>query len=222
MQKRKGEEYNLLPVAEDYFNTIFGEIGEMKGLILDSETSGIISIIYTQSKLYKNDVYLIQKIEDVREKLMHLKAVYFVRPTKENVALLKQEIANPHFKEYHIFFTNEIPESFIAELAEADTSDRIKNLQEVYLDYYAVGRNIFSLKIPSTVGLLRRRDVWGEADKGLITRISDGLISALMSLRVLPQVRFLAESDCCGEIAKRVAKKLEDELMKKPSDYPRE
>jgi vacuolar protein sorting-associated protein 45 len=106
MQKRKGEEYNLLPVAEDYFNTIFGEIAEMKGLILDSETSGIISIIYTQSKLYKNDVYLIQKIEDVREKLMHLKAVYFVRPTRDNIQLLKQEIANPHFKEYHLFFTN--------------------------------------------------------------------------------------------------------------------
>lgn len=65
MQKKKGEECNLLPIAEDYFNAMFGEIGEMKGLILDSETSGIISIIYTQSKLYKHDVYLIQKIEDV-------------------------------------------------------------------------------------------------------------------------------------------------------------
>lgn len=160
MQRKKGEEYNLLPIAEDYFNTIFGEIGEMKGLVLDSETSGIISIIYTQSKLYKNDVYLIQKIEDVHEKLMHLKAVYFVRPTKDNLALIKQEIAAPHFKEYHLFFTNEVPEPLIAELAEVDTADRIKNLQEVYLDYYAVGRNIFSLKIPSTVGLFRRREGW--------------------------------------------------------------
>lgn len=37
---------------------------------------------------------------------MHLKAVYFIRPTKDNIQLLKQEIANPHFKEYHLFFTN--------------------------------------------------------------------------------------------------------------------
>jgi vacuolar protein sorting-associated protein 45 len=144
----------------------------MKGLILDDETSGIISIIYTQSKLYKNDVYLIQKIQDVREKLMHLKAVYFIRPTKENIMLLKQEIASPHFKEYHLFFTNEIPEAHIGELAEADTSDRIKNLQEVYLDYYAVGRNIFSLKIPSTVGLFKRRESWLDTDRNLIGRIS--------------------------------------------------
>jgi hypothetical protein len=44
----------------------------------------------------------------------------------------------------------------------------------------------------------------------------------VMSLRVLPQIRFLSESDSCAEIAKRVAKKMEDELMKKPSDYPRD
>ena len=113
MQKEKGEEYNLLPIAEDYFNTIFADITEMKALILDSETSGIISIIYTQSKLYKNDVYLIQKIEDVHEKLMHLKAVYFIRPTKENLNILKEEIAGPHFKEYHLYFTNDIPDSII-------------------------------------------------------------------------------------------------------------
>lgn len=129
----------------------------MKALILDSETSGIISIIYTQSKLYKNDIYLIQKIEDVNEKLMHLKAIYFVRPTKENINFIRMEITNPHFKEYHLYFTNEIAEAAIAELAEVDTSDRIKTLQEVYLDYYAVGRNIFSLKIPSTIGLIKRR-----------------------------------------------------------------
>ena len=82
----------------------------------------------------------------------------------------------------------------IAELAEVDTSDRIKNLQQVYLDYYAIGRNIFSLKILSTIGLMKRRQNWNEGDKSVVNRISDGLISVAMSLRVLPQVRYLSES----------------------------
>jgi len=50
----------------------------------------------------------------------------------------------------------------IDKLAENDPTDKIKNIQEVYLDYYAVGRNIFSLNIPSTIGLSRRADSWGE------------------------------------------------------------
>ena len=198
MIKTNKNECNLLPIAEDYFNTIFTEVTEMKALVLDAETSGIISIIYTQSKLYKNDVYLIQKIEDVKEKLMHLKAVYFIRPTKDNIHLLKQEINNPHFKEYHLFFSNSIEEKYIAELAEVDVSDRIRNLQEVYLDYYPVGRNLFSLKIPSTIGLNQRREFWHEPEKNLVSRISEGLISLVMSLRVLPQIRYISDSDSCG------------------------
>lgn len=79
--RRKVENINLLPVAEDYFNNIFNEVPGMKALILDEETSGIISIIYTQSKLYKNSIYLIQKINQNSERLSHLKAIYIVRPT---------------------------------------------------------------------------------------------------------------------------------------------
>lgn len=36
MIKKKPDDYNLLPIAEDYFNTIFAEITEMKALVLDS------------------------------------------------------------------------------------------------------------------------------------------------------------------------------------------
>lgn len=62
--RKKNDDFNLLPIAEDYFNNIFGDITGMKALMLDKEISGIISIVYTQSKLYKNDIYLIQKIDD--------------------------------------------------------------------------------------------------------------------------------------------------------------
>lgn len=104
--RRRNDEFNLLPIAEDYFNNIFGEISGMKALMLDNETSGIISIVYTQSKLYKNDIYLIQKIDDQTEKLPHLKAIYFVRPTVENVEAIMKEIKDPRFLEYHLFFSN--------------------------------------------------------------------------------------------------------------------
>ena len=43
-----------------------------------------------------------------------------------------------------------------------------------------------------------------------------------MSMRILPQVRYISDSDACGEIARLVSNKMEDELMKKPSDYPKD
>ena len=217
--RKRNDDFNLLPVAEDYFQNIFSEIAGMKGLLLDKETSGIISIVYTQSKLYKNDIYLIQKIDDATEKLTHLKAVYFVRPTPQNVELIIKELKDPRFQEYHLFFTNEISPRSIDEIAMADSYDKVKGLQEVYLDYFALGRNVFSLNIPSAIGLTRRQEYWDDNDRSALNRMSDGLISAVMSLRLMPQVRYLNGSAACSHIASKLAKKLEIELAEKQSDY---
>lgn len=69
---------------------------------------------------------------------------------------------------------------------------------------------------------MKKREFWKESEKGLVNRISEGLISVAMSLRTLPQIKYIADSDACAEIAKQVSLKLEDELMKKPSDYPKD
>ena len=48
----------------------------------------------------------------------------------------------------------------IDELAASDSLDKIKNIQYVYLDYYALGRNVFSLNIPSAIGVTRNQSLW--------------------------------------------------------------
>ena len=60
----------------------------------------------------------------------------------------------------------------IDELASHDTLDKIKNVKEVYLDYYALGRNIFSLNIPSAIGLSRRENFWDDKDRSVLNRIT--------------------------------------------------
>lgn len=58
----------------------------IKCLILDSETTPIISLVLSQSKILKKDVYLIERLEQPSEgKMAHLKALYLIRPTEENM-----------------------------------------------------------------------------------------------------------------------------------------
>ena len=76
------------------------------------------------------------------------------------------------------------------------------------MDYYALGRNIFSLNIPSTIGLSKNPDLWSESDLAVSNRISEGLISNLMSLRLMPQIRFLNGSHACRQIAMKVKSKM--------------
>ena len=42
------------------------------------------------------------------------------------------------FCEYYIYFTNTVNNFFIEKLAEADESDLVKQLHEIYLDYYII------------------------------------------------------------------------------------
>lgn len=64
-----------------------------------------------------------------REKLDHLRAVCLVRPTKENLALLRRELRAPKYKEYHLFFTNTASDIVLQELAEADVQERTASVQ---------------------------------------------------------------------------------------------
>ena len=52
----------------------------------------------------QHEVFLVDAIERERtEKMPHLKAVYFLRPTAENVRLLQKEFKEPKYGEYHVF-----------------------------------------------------------------------------------------------------------------------
>lgn len=83
---------SALKAVRDYVSRMCTEIHGMKVLVMDSETTGIVSMVYTQTQILQHEVFLIDAIERERnDKLPHLKALYFVRPTPENIRLLQSE-----------------------------------------------------------------------------------------------------------------------------------
>ena len=56
-------------------------------LILDKETLTIVSLVYSRTQILQKEVFFIDVIDNVPkdEKLMHLKAIYFVRCTEDNI-----------------------------------------------------------------------------------------------------------------------------------------
>eukprot|EP01047_Picozoa_sp_COSAG01_P093607 COSAG01_NODE_24705_length_769_cov_288.517910_1_plen_160_part_10 len=110
---------------------------------------------YRAGAVTSQEVFLLEKLKPPpegsraeSERLPLLKAVVWVRPTVENISLLKAELGDPQFSEYHIAFTNrvrrELPEA-LEELAEADRFNLVKNVCECYGDYVALDRELFTL-----------------------------------------------------------------------------
>lgn len=64
-----------------------------------------MSIVYSQSELLQKEVFLVEMIDSIsvsKESMSHLKAVYFIRPTSENIQKLRYQLGNPRFGEYHL------------------------------------------------------------------------------------------------------------------------
>lgn len=92
----------------------------MKVLLLDSVTTQVVAMVYSQSQILEKEVYLVERMDAEHEPMQHLKAVYFIRPTRENIQTLCSEIARPRFAEYHVFFCSICPHELLQQLAAAD------------------------------------------------------------------------------------------------------
>ncbi|KAG5612175.1 hypothetical protein H5410_023456 [Solanum commersonii] len=122
----------LVAAVRDYINRMLQDISGMKVLILDSSTVSSVSVVYSQSELLKKEVFLVELVDSIamsKESMSHLKAVYFLRPTSENIQHMRRQLAKPRFGEYHLFFSNILKDTQLHMLADSDEHEVVQQLQ---------------------------------------------------------------------------------------------
>ncbi|KAG1674112.1 Vacuolar protein sorting-associated protein 45 [Nymphon striatum] len=179
----------------------------MKVLLLDKETMSIVSMVFAQSEILQKEVYLFERIDSQNRQVMkHLKCITFLRPTKENVELLSNELRFPKYGQYYIYFSNVISKSDIKVLAEADEQEVVREVQEFYGDYIAVSPHLFSLNIVGSY----QGNTWNPVH---FPRVIQGLISLLLSLKKCPMIRYEGSSN----MARRLAEGIKQVITKEAS-----
>lgn len=75
---------NVILAVKQYVTKMIEDSGPgMKVLLMDKETTGVVSMVYTQSEVLQKEVYLFERVDTSgRESMKHLKAICFLRPTK--------------------------------------------------------------------------------------------------------------------------------------------
>ncbi|KAI7798778.1 vacuolar protein sorting-associated protein 45 [Triplophysa rosa] len=190
---------NVTLAVKQYVSKMIESSGPgMKVLLMDKETTSIVSMVYTQSEILQKEVYLFERIDSQnRDNTKHLKAICFLRPTKENVQHLIQELRRPKYSVYFIYFSNVISKSEIKALAEADEQEVVAEVQEFYGDFIAVNPHLFSLNLQ---GVSRGRS-W---EPSVLPRVTQGLTSVLLSLKKCPMIRYQLSSDMSKRLAESV------------------
>uniref|UniRef100_A0A673HNP9 Vacuolar protein sorting-associated protein 45 n=1 Tax=Sinocyclocheilus rhinocerous TaxID=307959 RepID=A0A673HNP9_9TELE len=167
---------NVTLAVKQYISKMIESSGPlMKVLLMDKETTSIVSVVYTQSEILQKEVYLFERIDSQnRDNMKHLKAICFLRPTKENVEHLIQELRRPKYSVYFIYFSNVISKSEIKALAEADEQEVVAEVQ---------GRSWEPIVLP---------------------RVTQGLTSVLLALKKCPMIRYQLSSDMSKRLAESV------------------
>ncbi|CAL5223597.1 g6136 [Coccomyxa viridis] len=178
------------------------EVTGMKAMLLDSETTRIVSTVYSQSEILEQEVYLVEKLDsDPGEQLLHLKAVCFLRPTRENVARLRKELRSPRYGEYHLFFTNRIEDLRLQDLAEVDLREVIYQVQEFFGDFAVLDPHHFAVPIQQNQVTLQPFTWDYGRSTDAVARMTEGLAALMLSLRRRFTVRYQRGSEMCEKLA---------------------
>ena len=190
---------NVILAIKQYISKMVEDSGPgMKVLLMDKDTTSIVSMVYAQSEILQKEVYLFERLDSAgRETMKHLKCIAFVRPTKENVELLAQELRMSKYGLYYIYFSNVISKQDVKVLAEADDQEVVREVQEFFGDYVAVTPHLFTLNITGCCQGLN----WSI---GALNRSTQGLTSVLLSLKKCPMIRYQNSSETARRLAENV------------------
>ena len=177
---------------------------KMKILLLDRDTVSIISTAATQSSLLNHEVYLIDRLDNAsREKMRHLRCLCFVRPSADSVQLLVDELRDPKYGEYHLYFSNIVKKSSLERLAEADDHEVVKLVQEHFADYVTINVDLFSLGVTAP-----RCRIWSQSpdtwNPDALQRTTEGLLAVLLSLKKNPLIRYQRNSALAKKLGAEV------------------
>jgi len=203
---------DLISSATDYLKRLLTSTPDMKILLLDEETMGILAMCLSKTEIMEHEVFLFDVIHKEREVMSHLKAVCFLRPTRTNVAFLQKELADPKYSEYHLFFSNTVSDSLLREIAEADEHELVQQVHEYFVDYFPQHPLLYSLNVESVIALDP------ESQLNLISRVCDGIASSLLSLKKKPMIRY-QNTKLCQQIAQDLGRRMNQD--RSLFDFPR-
>lgn len=206
---------NLTKALQEYLSKMLKTPG-MKVLLLDKETTGIIAMVSSQTEIIKKQVFLVQRCDgepngEQPANMEHLNAVVFVRPTPASINAIKRMLKNPKYKEYHLFFSNLVTPDQLKAIAEADTHELVRQVQEYFADYYVMEDTLFHCNQPLVRCLEQPRSYWTGPDRDIYERGVTSLLSCLLSLKKRPVIRYQGSSELAKMMAVDITQRMKEE-----------
>eukprot|EP00939_MAST-03C_sp_MAST-3C-sp1_P003757 g3757.t1 len=208
-----------------YITRMLQSQGHMKVLLLDQETLRMISLVYSMAEILNKEVFQTNFLFLRKKKSYdYLDAVILIRPTEKNIFYLKQELQDPCYKSYKIYFTNACKDEYLRALAASDKHQKVESVYEFYADFCALGPQLFVTnfaeppkrkKVDESAAMSKAPVVpasyYNPFTDLYADRSVDGIVAALLSLKAMPYIRHSANT---SNRAREVARKVQSRISK--------
>jgi hypothetical protein len=125
-----------------------------KVLVLDRHCKDIIAPLLRVSELRAQGITLHLLLEQERQAIPDVPAIYFVHPTPENIERIIQDAQQQLYDVMHVNFATSVPSRLLEQLAsgvvKANAVGRVAKLFDEYLSFIALEPSCFSLGLPDS------------------------------------------------------------------------
>ena len=179
------DEFSLPPAGSSH--------NQWKILIYDAACRSIISPLLSVSQLRRRGVTLHLLLNSEREPIPDVPAVYFCRPTLENLKIIANDCARGLYGKTHLNFVTKLDRSLMEEFAklvvQSGSLQTIAGVHDQYLDFVCLEQQLFSLSMKDSYALYNGSGASEQMMEEAMTNIAYGLFSEVATLGKVPIIR---------------------------------
>ncbi|KAL7275081.1 Vesicle trafficking between the ER and Golgi [Rhizina undulata] len=215
-QPKHESEVNVLVPSSS--TPILNEDGEpiWKVLVFDNLGRDVISSVLRVQDLRSFGVTIHLNLHSVRHPIPDVPVVYLVEPTTENINAMSADLAKNLYETAYVNFLSSVPrallEDFAASTAHNNTSEKIAQVYDQYLNFVVSEPDLFSLNLNDVYYTLNSAQAADTAIEQTIEKVVGGLFSVAVTMGTIPIIR-CPKGNAAEIIAQKLDRKLRDHIL---------
>lgn len=194
-----------------------------KVLVLDNSTFKFLSPLLKQATLKKYNICLTTKLNDQKELMRNMMAIYIIAPSSENFSLILKDMKNNIYNNYSINFIEKpddnLLQEFLTNIIKLDIYKKIYNLHVLPIKYSLIHPKILDFcgsdtKIVKPYSLFKLNQNDNET-KNYYDLISNMLFNALFCMRISPLIKYKT-----GSYSGLIADKIQNKFISTFNKFP--
>eukprot|EP01132_Coremiostelium_polycephalum_P009201 gene9201-11276_t len=184
--------------------------GGWKVLIVNTESLRIISAACGMYDIMEEKVTVVEKIENPRQQIANVEAIYFLTPTTDSIDRLIKDFekkAKPQYLAIHLFLTSKLSDSDFKKLSTSKAVHRIKTFKEINLEYLAMEAQAFHFDQHRTLHTMFSPESVNPIEEQ--AKVASRLVSLCVSLNESPIIRYSRSNPVSAVIAGLTQEKLD-------------